>query len=95
VVRVIDGNIVAIGGLMQTEASKSRSGLPGSGSNVVTRNLLGNQEGSGRKKELVVLIKPTIIRNADDWQRTTSAALAGFGEAATRTVTVGPGTPAK
>jgi MSHA biogenesis protein MshL len=93
VVRVSDGNIVAIGGLMQSETSKSRSGLPGSGSNAVTRNLFGNQEGSGRKKELVVLIKPTIIRNSDDWQRSTNAALAGFVEPATRTVTVAPNYP--
>jgi MSHA biogenesis protein MshL len=90
VVRVIDGNIVAIGGLMQAETSRSRSGLPGSGGNRFTRNLLGNQEASGRKKELVVLIKPTIIRNAEDWQRTTNAALAGAAEVATRTVRVVP-----
>lgn len=88
VVRVNDGNIVAIGGLMTSEVSKSRSGLPGSGGNVITRNLFGNQDASGRKKELVVLIKPTIIRSADDWQRSTDAALAGLAPPATRTVTV-------
>lgn len=92
VVRVNDGNIVAIGGLMTSEVSKSRSGLPGSGGNVITRNLFGNQDASGRKKELVVLIKPTIIRSADDWQRSTDAALAGLQPAATRTVTVPPAT---
>jgi len=94
VVRVADGNIVAIGGLMQTETSRSRSGLPGSGSNALTRNLFGNQDGVGRKKELVVLIKPTILRNADDWQRSTAAALASIGGPATRTITVGPAQPA-
>jgi MSHA biogenesis protein MshL len=47
---VADGNIVAIGGLMQTETSRSRSGLPGSGSNALTRNLFGNQDGVGRRR---------------------------------------------
>ena len=82
VVRVQDGNIVAIGGLMQSESTRRASGLPGSNGNVVTRNLLGNTADSARKKELVVLIKPTIIRNADDWQRTTDQALASFTDAA-------------
>lgn len=90
VVRVPNGNIVAIGGLMQAETSRSRSGMPGTGGNIFTRNLLGNQDAVGRKKELVVLIKPTIIHNADDWQRTTNAALAGLGEVSSRTVKVGP-----
>lgn len=88
VVRVTDGNIVAIGGLMTSEVAKSRSGLPGSGGNAITRNLFGNQDATGRKKELVVLIKPTIIRNAEDWQRSTDDALAGLTPGAVRTVTV-------
>jgi MSHA biogenesis protein MshL len=33
--------------------------------------LLGNRVSSGRKRELVVLIKPTIIRNAEDWETQT------------------------
>jgi len=78
VVRVADGNIVAIGGLMQMESSRRNSGVPGSGGNAVTRTLLGNQANSTRKKELVVLIRPTIIRNADDWERSTRAALASL-----------------
>ena len=82
VVRVQDGNIVAIGGLMQSESTRRASGLPGSNGNVVTRNLLGNTADSTRKKELVVLIKPTIIRNAEDWQRTTDQTLAAFTDAA-------------
>ena len=97
VVRVQDGNIVAIGGLMQSESTRRASGLPGSNGNVVTRNLLGNTADSSRKKELVVLIKPTIIRNADDWQRSTDQALAAFTDAAQapqRTVVVNAPAPA-
>jgi MSHA biogenesis protein MshL len=65
-VRIQDGNIVAIGGLMQLQSSRRSSGMPGTVS-----ALLGNRVSSGRKRELVVLIKPTIIRNAEDWEAQT------------------------
>ena len=65
-VRIQDGDIVAIGGLMQLESRRRASGLPGSSS-----SLLGNRVNSGRKRELVVLIKPTIIRDAEDWAKQT------------------------
>ena len=93
VVRVLDGNIVAIGGLMHTESRRSDSGLPGARENSFTRSLFGNNAASGRKKELVVLIKPTIIRNADDWQRSTDEALAGLEARAAgprKVITIGP-----
>jgi MSHA biogenesis protein MshL len=67
VVRIPDGHIVAIGGLMQMEASRRGSGLPGADSNPLTSVLFGNRANSGRKRELVVLIKPSIIRSAEDW----------------------------
>lgn len=67
VVRIPDGHIVAIGGLMQMEASRRGSGLPGADSNPLTSVLFGNRANSGRKRELVVLIKPSIIKTAEDW----------------------------
>ncbi|MBW8843856.1 MAG: secretin N-terminal domain-containing protein [Burkholderiales bacterium] len=69
VVRIPDGQIVAIGGLMQMEASRRGSGLPGADSNPLTSMLFGNRANSGRKRELVVLIKPSIIRSAEDWEQ--------------------------
>ena len=69
-VKIQDGNIVAIGGLMQMESSRKGSGLPGSSDSVFSA-VLGNKANSGRKKELVVLIKPTIIRSAEDWEAQT------------------------
>ncbi len=68
VVRVTDGNIVAIGGLMQVQTKGSRSGFPGTTNIPVLSHLLGNQQTSGSKREIVVLIKPTIIRSAEDWR---------------------------
>jgi MSHA biogenesis protein MshL len=90
-VRVRDGNIVAIGGLMQMESNRSDSGMPGARDNSVTRTLFSNQSATGRKKELVVLIKPTIIRSAEEWQRSTEQEMAALDErmkAPRRVVTV-------
>jgi len=70
-VRIQDGNIVAIGGLMQMESSRTASGMPGTSDVPFLSSILGNKATSGRKKELVVLIKPTIIRNAEDWEAQT------------------------
>ena len=70
-VRILDGNIVAIGGLMQIQTSRQSSGLPGSGDNSLLATLFGNRVNKGRKKEVVVLIKPTIIRSAQDWDAQT------------------------
>jgi len=77
-VRIQDGNIVAIGGLMQIESNRRSSGLPGSGDSAFFGTLFGNRANTGRKKEVVVLIKPTVIRTAQDWEaqtRRTRAAL--------------------
>ena len=49
VVRVPDGQIVAIGGLMTSESNRSRSGLPGSDGNVITRSLYSSSMRSNRK----------------------------------------------
>ncbi|MES2584918.1 MAG: secretin N-terminal domain-containing protein [Pseudomonadota bacterium] len=70
-VRIQDGNIVAIGGLMQIQSNRTSSGMPGTGDVPFLSSILGNKANSGRKKELVVLIKPTIIRNAEDWEAQT------------------------
>ncbi len=70
-VRIQDGNIVAIGGLMQIESNRKSSGLPGTGDIPLLSTLLGNRANTGRKKEVVVLIKPTIIRTAQDWEAQT------------------------
>lgn len=73
--RVQDGNIVAIGGLMQQIQRDGSSKVPGAGD--VTSGLGGLfKQGSKEltKHEVVVLIKPTVIHSdkqwADDLERT-------------------------
>ena len=90
-VRVQDGNIVAIGGLMQIESNRRSSGLPGSADVPLLATLLGNRANIGRKKEVVVLIKPTIIRTAQDWEaqtRRTRAALDDMDAARARVIRI-------
>jgi MSHA biogenesis protein MshL len=65
IVRVQDGNIVAIGGLMRQEQSSDRSQLPGA--TGAAANLLGQRSAALRKRELVILIKPTMIDNDRVW----------------------------
>ena len=67
VVRVQDGNIVAIGGLMKQEQSADANGLPGTSSSGWGM-LFGARDSYLKKRELVILIKPTIIRNESSWK---------------------------
>ena len=71
-VRIQDGNIVAIGGLMQLTSNRASSGLPGTSNIPVLSSIFGNRANTGGKKEVVVLIKPSIIRTAKDWEAQTS-----------------------
>lgn len=66
IVRVQDGNIVAIGGLMTQEQTSDRSGLPGT-ANTAVGPLLGQRGRALSKRELVILLKPTIIRDDRAW----------------------------
>ena len=68
VVRVQDGNIVAIGGLMKQQQSGNSSGLPGAHDQPVVGGLFGQKATSSQKSELVILLKPTIIHGSSGWQ---------------------------
>lgn len=65
IVRVQDGNIVAIGGLMRQDQSSGRTQLPGA--TGFFANALGQRSAGSSKRELVILIKPTVIDNDRDW----------------------------
>ena len=63
IVRVLDGNIVAIGGLMSVDIRDNRGGLPGA------PDAVRNTNRSLTKKELVILLKPTVIESDREWER--------------------------
>lgn len=69
VVRAQDGNIIALGGLMRQATSSDRSQLPGAGDVPVLGNLFRNTNQATQKRELVILLKPTIIHNASSWSQ--------------------------
>jgi MSHA biogenesis protein MshL len=66
IVRVQDGNVVAVGGLMKLDINDNRSGLPGLKEGPIGRAFGSNQR-TAVKKELVILIKPTVINSDRDW----------------------------
>jgi MSHA biogenesis protein MshL len=68
VVRVVDGNIVAIGGLMSVEVRDARGGIPGIPDQGLG-TLLRNTSKANRKRELVILLKPTLIHSDRQWEQ--------------------------
>ncbi|MGK5047804.1 pilus (MSHA type) biogenesis protein MshL [Janthinobacterium sp. GB4P2] len=66
-VRSQDGRIVAIGGLMRQATTSDRSQVPGAGDIPVLGALFRNTGQVIQKRELVVLIKPTIVEGANSW----------------------------
>jgi len=68
IIRAQDGQIVAIGGLMTQAQVSDRSGIPGLGSIPVAGNLFGNTNKVSQKRELVILLKATVVHSDKDWQ---------------------------
>lgn len=68
VIRAKSGEIVVIGGLMQSIVSKSDSKTPLLGDIPILGNLFTNKRNSEVKKELVILIRPTVV-DKDTWKQ--------------------------
>lgn len=62
VVRAKDGQIVAIGGLMRQSSVDGESGLP-----FLPKSIFGQTSKTTEKRELVILIKPTVVNSDKDW----------------------------
>ena len=60
-VRVANGEIVALGGLMEMEGNEGHSGVPGLSQAPVVGGLFRYKTTSSSKRELVILIKPTVL----------------------------------
>jgi MSHA biogenesis protein MshL len=68
-VRGQDGRVVAIGGLMRQSATSDGSQVPVAGSVPVLGSLFKNKNQVNQKRELVVLIKPTIVDSDSSWNQ--------------------------
>jgi MSHA biogenesis protein MshL len=69
IVRGQNGRVVAIGGLMRQASTGDTDQLPGADKVPVLGALFRNKNRVNQKRELVVLIKPTIVEGANDWSQ--------------------------
>jgi len=67
IVRGQNGQVVAIGGLMRQSSTADDSQLPGTNRLPVLGALFGAKQRVNQKRELVVLIKPTIVEGINNW----------------------------
>lgn len=67
VVKIADGNVVAIGGLMKNYLKRDNNKIPLIGDAPVIGEAFKNRQDSFSKYELVVLLKPQIITSQVDW----------------------------
>jgi MSHA biogenesis protein MshL len=67
VVKTKDGQVVVIGGLMTESAADNRSKIPGAGDVPVVGALTSNGGQSSVKRELVILLKPTVVKDDNAW----------------------------
>lgn len=68
IIRAKSGEIVVIGGLMQTSMTDSNSKTPGLGSIPILGSLFSQQSKVESKKELVILVKATVV-GAGTWKQ--------------------------
>ena len=74
VVKVRDGQIVVIGGLMTDSYNDTRAKVPGAGSVPALGALFAKGGQTHTKRELVIMIKPTVVRGNDAWSGEIDAA---------------------
>ena len=76
VVKSRDGQVIVIGGLMTESMSDDRSKVPGFGDTPVLGGLFGKSNRTTVKRELVILLKPTVVKGDDTWADDINAAQA-------------------
>ena len=69
VIRTQDSQIVAIGGLMRQAQSENRNQVPGLGDVPFFGAAFRNTAQSSEKRELVILLKPTIVHSDQTWAK--------------------------
>jgi hypothetical protein len=74
VVKTRDSQVVVIGGLMTETMSDNRSKIPGAGDVPVIGSLFGKAARNTVKRELVILLKPTVVKGDDAWAGDINAA---------------------
>ena len=69
-VLIEDGGIIVLGGLMSDTVTESEDRVPGLGAIPLLGNLFKSRSGSRQKKDLLVFIRPKILRDAEATEST-------------------------
>jgi general secretion pathway protein D len=72
-VLIEDGGIIVLGGLMSDTVTESEDRVPGLGAIPILGNLFKSRSGSRQKKDLLVFIRPKIMRDAEATESTSEA----------------------
>jgi MSHA biogenesis protein MshL len=67
IVRATSGQIIVIGGLMKEASTDDNASVPLLGDIPLIGNLFKSKKVTRIKRELVILLKPTVINNGQDW----------------------------
>ena len=73
VVKARDGHVIVIGGLMTERNSDSRSGVTGARDLPLVGGLFKQGDQSVIKRELVIMLKPTVVKDESDWSQDLSS----------------------
>ncbi|MDQ7990772.1 MAG: pilus (MSHA type) biogenesis protein MshL [Candidatus Dactylopiibacterium sp.] len=80
VVRALDGQMVALGGLIRQGSDGGDSRVPFLGAIPGVGKLFQQQSRSSERRELVILLRPTIIHNSGDWGADVQGSSARMGQ---------------
>ena len=69
IVRAQDGQVIAIGGLMRSASIADDAQIPGVGEIPVVGNLFRHTNRSFSKRELIILLKPTVVKGNEAWSQ--------------------------
>src|ERR1700722_5944612 len=72
-VLIEDGGVIVLGGLMSDTVTESEDRVPGLGAIPIIGNLFKSRSGSRQKKNLLVFIRPSIMRDAEATESTSEA----------------------
>jgi general secretion pathway protein D len=66
---VLSGQTVLLAGLISDETDRTRQGIPGLDKILGVGDLFAQQSGTKARTELIIFIRPTVIRDAVDAHR--------------------------
>ncbi len=69
IVRAKNGQVIVIGGLMQSSGQSLQNSTPGTEKLPLVSGLFKNSKKAAEKYELVILLRPIISESIDSWQK--------------------------